>query len=211
MGGEQDGLACAVQFAEQVPQREPALRLYGGVSLFLMAGSFAWGQSYTISTYAGGAPPPTPAPGASDSIGQPLGVAMDAAGNVYFASDNCVFKLNQSGVLTRAAGNSRPGYSGDGGPASSAQLFEPSIDAVPFGVAVDTAGNLFIADAYNDRIRKVTPAGVISTIAGNGGHGFSGDGGPATNAESSTPLTAWRWTARAICSSWIPTTTAFAR
>jgi uncharacterized protein (TIGR03437 family) len=162
-------------------------RLYGGVSLFLMAGSFAWGQSYTISTYAGGAPPPTPAPGASDSIGQPLGVAMDAAGNVYFASDNCVFKLNQSGVLTRAAGNSRPGYSGDGGPASSAQLFEPSIDAVPFGVAVDSAGNLFIADAYNNRIRKVTPAGIISTIAGNGGYGFSGDGGPAASAELNLP------------------------
>ena len=68
------------------------------------------------------------------------------------------------------------GFSGDGGRATFAQLHAPS------GVAVDTAGNLFIADYANGRIRKVTPGGVISTVAGNGTDGLSGDGGPATSA-----------------------------
>jgi hypothetical protein len=83
----------------------------------------AQAQQYVISTYAGGAPPRTPARGVSLSIGTPQGgVATDAAGNVYFVSLNCVFKLDQDGIATRIAGNSRPGYSGDGGPATSAQL-----------------------------------------------------------------------------------------
>ena len=79
------------------------------------------------------------------------------------------------------AGNGASGYSGDGGPAASAEL------NTPLGVAVDSAGNLYIADTGNSRIQKVTPAGVISTIAGNGGLVFSGDGGPATNAGIARP------------------------
>jgi len=73
------------------------------------------------------------------------------------------------------AGNGIPGFSGDGGPATSASLWQPN------GVAVDSAGNLYIADQYNYRIRKVAD-GIITTIAGNGVYGFSGDGGPATSA-----------------------------
>ncbi len=248
-------------------------------------------QQYTISTLAGGVPPPTPAPALSVGIGAVQAVATDTFGNVYFSSLNCVFKLDSTGTVTRYAGNSRaysagdggaainaalysptalatdssgnlyiaelnrvrrvspngvittvaggggspgksgdpgngdqatsaylagpsgvavdasgnlyiseltggdvrkvspdgiisivagtgiPGFSGDGGPAASAQLFEPS------GLAVDAAGGLYIADVYNDRIRKVSPSGIITTVAGNGVSGFSGDGGPATSAE----------------------------
>ena len=82
----------------------------------------ALAQKYGISTYAGGGPPPTPVQGVDISIGDPLAIAADAAGNAYFASLNCVFKVDQNGLVTRIAGNSRAGYSGDGGPATSAQL-----------------------------------------------------------------------------------------
>src|SRR5215472_9132898 len=86
---------------------------------FLLLGNAAIrAQQYVISTYAGGAPP-TPAPGRSISIGGIEFVAADAAGNAYFSSINCVFKLDRNGVATRVAGNSWSGYSGDGGPATS--------------------------------------------------------------------------------------------
>jgi trimeric autotransporter adhesin len=137
-------------------------------------------QQYVISTYAGGAPPPTPAMGTVASIGRPASVAMDTAGNVYLSSDNCVFRLDQRGILTRVAGNSRGGYSGDGGPATNAQLQNPQ------GVAVDSSGNLYVADLGNNRVRKVTPAGTISTVAGGGAFGV-GDGGPATSAKVPYP------------------------
>jgi uncharacterized protein (TIGR03437 family) len=147
--------------------------------------SVAAAQQYVISTVAGGAPPPTPALGTSVSIGHPFGIAADTAGNVYFVSPDylvnsedlgCVFKLDPSGIVTRVAGNSRPGYSGDGGPATNAQLYYPT------AVAADSSGNLFIADSYNHRIRQVSGSGVITTVAGNGAGGFSGDGGAATDA-----------------------------
>jgi uncharacterized protein (TIGR03437 family) len=142
---------------------------------FLLLGTTVSAQQYVISTYAGGAPPPTPALGVSVPFGARFGVAADAAGNVYFPSLNCVFKVDQNGVLTRVAGNSRAGYSGDGGPATSAQL------GARWGVTVDGAGSLFIAD--DTRIRKVSASGIITTVAGNGTPGFSGDGGPASSAQ----------------------------
>jgi DNA-binding beta-propeller fold protein YncE len=108
-----------------------------------------------ISTVAGGAPPATPVVGLGLSLGTVWGIAVDGAGNAYFASStlNSVFRLDPSGLLMLVAGNSRPGYSGDGGPATSAQLNDPR------GVAVDKAGNLFIADYSNARIRKVNCGG----------------------------------------------------
>jgi sugar lactone lactonase YvrE len=119
-------------------------------------------------------------------LNYPTGVAVDAAGNLFIADEanNRVRKVNPGGVISTVAGNGTQGYSGDGGPATSAELY------YPYGVAVDTAGNLFIADEGNNRIRMVTPGGVISTVAGNGIFGFSGhngDGGPATSAMLAAP------------------------
>ena len=141
--------------------------------LFLGAALFepAPGQQYSISTYAGGAPPPTPTLSIDSAVGNAGAFATDDAGNLYFVSFNCVFRLDRSRVITRVAGISAPGYSGDGGPAVDAQLSSPS------AIALDAAGNLFIADTGNYRIRKVSPDGVITTLAGNGVAGFSGDGG----------------------------------
>jgi len=158
---------------------------------FLLWSALGAAQQYVISTYAGGAPAPTPASALAGSIGAPISVATDAAGNAYFASPdlNCVFKLDRSGVLTRVAGTSLLGYSGDGGPATSArlQLVFGNASAASAGLAVDSAGNLFIADTSNHRIRRVSPDGVITTVAGNGSRGFSGDGGTATSAELNYP------------------------
>jgi len=150
----------------------------------LLAGSpVAWAQQYTISTVAGGAPPTTPVPALATTIGQPRKLAVTAAG-VYFSSGNSVFRLDGSGTLTLIAGNSRAGFGGDGGPAVGAQLNSPQ------GVALDSAGNLYIADSLNNRVRMVNTQGVISTFAGNGGisiPGFWGDGGAATDANLHLP------------------------
>jgi trimeric autotransporter adhesin len=151
------------------------MRSAGVIFGFLLLSATVAAQQYVISTYAGGAPPPTPVRGVDVPFGAAFGVAADAAGNVYFPSLNCVFKLDQNGVLTRVAGNSRAGYSGDGGPATSAQL------GARWGVAVDGVGNLFIAD--DKSVRKVSASGIITTVAGNGTPGFSGDGGPAPSAQ----------------------------
>jgi len=107
--------------------------------MLLFAGT-SWAQQYVISTIAGGAPPPTPAPGLTVSIWRPNGTATDTAGNLYFTSLNCVFKLDRNGVVTLVAGTSRLGYYGDGGAATFAQLSSPN------GVAADGAGNVFVAD-----------------------------------------------------------------
>jgi uncharacterized protein (TIGR03437 family) len=121
-------------------------------------------------------------PATSASLG-PWGVAVDAAGNLYIAdySNSRIRKVSPSGIISTAAGNGTRGFSGDGGPATGASLNQPS------GVAVDAAGNLYIADYYNYRVRKVSSSGIISTVAGNGIKGFSGDGGTATSATLREP------------------------
>jgi sugar lactone lactonase YvrE len=122
-------------------------------------------------------------PATSAQLDNPQGVAMDTVGNLYIADtrNSRIRKVTADGVISTVAGNGTYGFSGDGGPATSAQL------ASPDGVAVDAAGNLYIADGLNGRIRKVTADGVISTVAGNGTYGFSGDGGPATSAQLRNP------------------------
>ena len=111
----------------------------------------------------------------------PTAVAVDAKGNLYIVMGPRIGKVTPDGTATIVAGNGSWGYSGDGGPATSAQLNGPS------GVAADFSGNLLIADTLNNRIRKVAPDGTIWTVAGNGVHGYSGDGGPATGAELAGP------------------------
>ncbi len=112
----------------------------------------------------------------------PEGLALDGLGNLYIADPGCsvVWKVTPAGSMTAAAGNGTPGFSGDGGPATSASLDQPE------SVAVDANGNLYIADQANDRIRRVT-AGIIYTIAGNGLPGYTGDGGSAVSGQLSNP------------------------
>ena len=120
-------------------------------------------------------------------LSSPKGVAVDAAGNVYIADTNNsrVLKVAPSGSITKTttvAGTSVIGFSGDGGPATSAQL------AYPSSLAVDAAGNIYIADSYNQRIRRVSAAtGIITTVAGTKFSGYTGDGGSSTSAELSFP------------------------
>jgi hypothetical protein len=150
-------------------------------ALFLLIAIFpAAAQQFVISTYAGG----------NAAIGSPQGVAADTAGNIYFSSLNSVFKLDPAGGVMRVAGNLRAGFSGDGGPATSAQLFTDNGESGwPAGLAVDKAGNLYIADRGNARVRKVSADGMITTVAGNGSCcSTSGDGGPATSAQLNTPI-----------------------
>ena len=122
-------------------------------------------------------------PASASEINNPSGVAVDATGNIYIADagNNCIRKINTSGIITTMAGNGTAGYLGDGGAATAAELYNP------LAVAVDVLGNIYIADAGNQCIRKVSTGGIITTIAGAGVGGFSGDGGPATNAVFNTP------------------------
>jgi uncharacterized protein (TIGR03437 family) len=126
-------------------------------------------------------------PATAASLGKPSGVAVDASGNLFIAetASNRIRKVSPSGIITTAAGNGYFGFAGDGGPAPSASL------DLPTGVAVDGSGNLFIAEYGNERIRKVSSSGIMTTVAGNGtssfSGGFSGDGGPATSASLNVP------------------------
>ena len=113
----------------------------------------------------------------------PTGVAVDGEGNLFIAdaANQQIRKVDTSGVITAVAGSGESGFGGDGGPATEARLRSP------FGVAVDGAGNLFIADSYNHRVRKVDSSGIITTVAGMGERGFSGDDGPAVQAQLAIP------------------------
>jgi sugar lactone lactonase YvrE len=120
----------------------------------------------------------------------PEALAVDAAGDIYIAitySNQIGMVSASTGIITLVAGTGARGFYGDGGPATSAELYiSPCAMA---GVAVDAAGNMYIGDYDNDRIRKVTAAtGIITTIAGGGTSGFSGDGGPATSASLQLPI-----------------------
>lgn len=113
----------------------------------------------------------------------PWNVARDARGNIYVAdgAGHAVRKITPDGLITTVAGTGDSGYNGDNIQATSAQLDHP------FSVVVDNSGNIYIADGSNHRVRKVNTAGVISTVAGTGTSGYSGDGGPATQAMLNVP------------------------
>ena len=122
-------------------------------------------------------------PATQARLNYPYGVAVDGAGNLYIADryNNRIRRVDSTGTITTIAGTEKRGFSGDGGPAIQAPLF------LPTGVAVDGAGNLYIADQYNHRIRKVDSTGTITTIAGTGERRFGGDGGPAIQAQLDAP------------------------
>lgn len=129
-------------------------------------------------------------PAAEAQLRSPVGLAFDAEGNLYIAErfNSRILRVDSSGTLTVAAGSlteqgfARRGFSGDGGPATEAELADAS------AVAVGPDGNLYISDTGNHRVRMVDAEGIITTVAGDGEEGFSGDGGPATRASLHKPL-----------------------
>jgi len=122
-------------------------------------------------------------PASSALLSYPSDVAMDGMGNLYISDggNDCIRKIDTSGNINTVVGTGHFGFSGDGGPANLAQL------GAPYGMKSDSAGNLYIADHGNNRVRMVTAAGIIYTIAGNGTAGFGGDGNPAISAMLNGP------------------------
>ncbi len=158
--------------------------------LLLAIGATApgWSQAptFTISTVAGNGNAGDSGdggPAASAELDGPRGVTEDMYGNLYIAEyyGQRVRKVTPGGTITTIAGTGNAGYSGDGGPATSAELYGP------YRVTVDLQGNVYIPDSGNSRVRKVSPDGTITTVAGNGADGYAGDGGLATDATLNYP------------------------
>ena len=133
----------------------------------------------SFSGYSGDGGPAT-----SAQLWGPESIAFDSSGNLYIADsyNQVIREVNHSsGTISTIAGNRTAGYTGDNGPATSAEL------NYPYAISVDATGNVYISDYANFVIRMVSPTGIITTVAGNGTSGFSGDGGPATSAQLSYP------------------------
>jgi hypothetical protein len=162
-------------------KRQIPLAIVGILSLWLAPA--ARGQN-TVRTVAGGGPNNLPA--LKSGMGFPRSAALDHAGNLYVGDlyANLVLRISTTGNVTVVAGNGQPGAisGGDGGLAVDATITAPN------GVALDSSGDIFITDGYYCRIRKISaPTGIISTVAGTGSCGYSGDGGPATSAQLNGP------------------------
>ena len=139
-----------------------------------------------ISTYAGNGTSGYSGDGGaatSAELHTPEGLAVDAAGDLFIADsqNNRIREVNTSGMISTFAGNGTYGYTGDGGPATNAEMRYPQ------DVKVNTSGDVFVVDYDNNVIREVSTTGIISTVAGNGSAGYSGDGGPATSAQLASP------------------------
>ena len=140
-----------------------------------------------INTYAGtgnpGAPPSPTGQALSQPVNAPQGMAIDSSGALYVADtgNNLIRKITTDGNVATVVGTGAATYTGDGGPALAATVRNPT------GVAVDTFGNIFIADTRNNVLREVGADGIISTVAGNGTAGYNGDGSPATSFSMNQP------------------------
>jgi hypothetical protein len=123
-------------------------------------------------------------PANSATLNVAVDISADGAGNLFIADqfNHRIRQIAPDGTISTVVGSGAPGYAGDGGPATSAQI------NTPIGICVDAAGNLYIADVGNQRIRKVDASGIITTLAGNGSKGYGGDGGPAINASFYNPV-----------------------
>jgi sugar lactone lactonase YvrE len=147
---------------------------------------FVFAKAQNIYTIAGtGFPGYTGdgGPSIAAKLNSPGDVKVDALGNIYIvdALNNCIRKIDNFGVINTIAGTGVLGFSGDGGSATLAQFSSPT------ALALDASGNIYVTDYGNYRIRKINTSGIISTIAGTGVQGYSGDGGPATSAKISNP------------------------
>jgi len=153
-------------------------RLMAGVSTAMLALGLATGGLSALAQTG----PANDVQATAASLAAPAEIAYDAAGNLYIVdmNDNVIRKVDLAGIVTTVAGTGEQGFAGDGGPATGALLDSP------VGVAVDAAGNIYIADTHNQRIRKVSN-GIITTIAGTGIAGFSGDNGVDSSAQLSNP------------------------
>ena len=139
--------------------------------------------SYRIETVAGSGANGDGGAATAAQIGAIQGIAIDRSGNLYLSdTDNHrVRRVDRSGVITTIGGTGTGGFSGDGGPATAAQF------NLPYGIAVDSAGAVYVADLGNNRVRRIGPDGTVTTVAGTGAKGSAGDGGPAAAAQLFTP------------------------
>jgi len=140
-------------------------------------------SSGIITTVAGSATAKTFADGAvatAVALGSPIGLVADAAGDLWFTADQSVYHLEGDGRIHRIAGGDSPGYSGDGGPAKAALLRDPE------GLAIH-GSDIFVADTDNQRVRRIDGTGVITTVAGSGIKGYTGDNGESTSAQLTSP------------------------
>ncbi len=133
---------------------------------------------YQLTTVAGSDLVGDGGPATAAQLAQPEGMVVDSSGNLYIAdaANHRVRKVTAAGVISTVAGNGHAGFSGDNGPAAAAELNQP------YDLAMDAAGNLYIADYGNQRVRAIGTNGNITTVAGDGSAGSSTDGGPATGA-----------------------------
>ena len=122
-------------------------------------------------------------PATAAQLHGPVSVVVDTSGNFYFSDElnNCIRKVSTSGIITTFAGNDTAGYTGNGGPATAAKLNRPGT------MGIDATGNIYFADMGNNVIREISPSDTITTVAGSGAYGFSGDGGSAGAAALNKP------------------------
>ncbi len=166
-------------------RRLAAGALIGAATSALLILPAAAASESTMVTYAGNGTPGSSGDGGQATaaqLNQPSGVWLDNAANVFVGdtANHRIRKVTFDGVISTVAGTGSPGFSGDGGPATAAQLNGPT------GVVTSSTGTMYIADTLNNRVRKVE-AGVITTVAGTGAPGMSGDGKAAVNAKLSRP------------------------